>query len=134
MVASGPGAARLAAVLQDLGATVGLLDGPPGAAISRKLLSSVFYKGLAAAVVESLAAARAAGCEDWLRQNIAEELAGFDGRTVERLEGGTHRHARRRAEEMAAAAEQLRELGVAPLVADAARGLLAGLAGDLGER
>jgi len=130
MVASGPGAERFAAVMGSYGAGVELLEGPPGAAISRKLLRSVFYKGLAAAVVEALAGARAAGCEDWLRENIAAELAGFDGRTVERLVDGTHRHARRRAEEMAAAADQLRELGIEPRVAAAARNLLTALDGE----
>jgi len=129
MVASGPGAARFAAVLGSFGAVVELLDGPPGAAISRKLLRSVFYKGLAAAVVEALAGARAAGCEPWLRSNIAAELASFDARTLTRLEEGTHRHARRRAEEMAAAVAQLHELGVEPRVAAAAVSLLAELAG-----
>jgi 3-hydroxyisobutyrate dehydrogenase-like beta-hydroxyacid dehydrogenase len=128
MVAAGPGAERLAAVLGGYGADVELLDGPPGAAIARKLLRSVFYKGLAAAVVEALAGARAAGCEDWLRANVAAELAGFDARTLDRLVDGTQRHARRRAEEMAAAAEQLRELGVEPRVAGAAADLLAALA------
>ena len=82
--------------------------GRSGTAISRKLLRSVFYKGLAAAVVEALRGAEAAGCADWLRGNIAAELAGFDERTVDRLVDGTHAHARRRADEMAAATEQLR--------------------------
>ena len=98
--------------------------GPAGEAISRKLLRSVFYKGLAAAVVEALRGAEAAGCADWLRDNIAAELAGFDERTVDRLVDGTHRHARRRADEMAAATEQLLELGVPPRIATAARDLL----------
>jgi 3-hydroxyisobutyrate dehydrogenase-like beta-hydroxyacid dehydrogenase len=128
MVASGPGASCFGAVVGSLGASVELLDGPPGAAISRKLLRSVFYKGLAAAVVEALAGARAAGCEEWLRENIAAELAGFDARTLDRLVDGTHQHARRRAEEMAAATEQLRELGVEPRIAGGAASLLAALA------
>ena len=95
-----------------------------GTAISRKLLRSVFYKGLAAAVVEALRGAEAAGCADWLRGNIAAELAGFDERTVDRLVDGTHAHARRRADEMAAATEQLEELGVPARIAPAARDLL----------
>ncbi|WP_432534344.1 DUF1932 domain-containing protein [Kineococcus arenarius] len=127
MVVSGPGAQRYAQVLRGWGATVDVLDGPPGAAISRKLLRSVFYKGLAAAVVEALEGARAAGVEDWLRENVAHELAGFDRSTLVRLVEGTHTHARRRTDEMAAAAEQLRELGVEPRVATAAHDLLAEL-------
>ncbi|RBY97610.1 NAD(P)-dependent oxidoreductase [Blastococcus sp. TF02-8] len=127
MLVSGPAAQRYADLLSPLGAEVTVQPGPVGEAISRKLLRSVFYKGLAAAVVEALAAGEAAGCADWLRGNISAELAGFDDRTIDRLVEGTHRHARRRADEMAAATEQLGELGVTPRVAAAARDLLAEL-------
>jgi 3-hydroxyisobutyrate dehydrogenase-like beta-hydroxyacid dehydrogenase len=124
MLVSGSAAERYAEVLAPLGAEVTVQPGPVGEAISRKLLRSVFYKGLAAAVVEALAGAEAAGCADWLAGNISAELAGFDERTIDRLVEGTHKHARRRADEMAAAAEQLEDLGVAPRVAGAARDLL----------
>ena len=124
MLASGGGAPRYAELLTPLGADVEVLPGPAGAAISRKLLRSVFYKGLAAAVVEALTAARAAGCEEWLATNISAELAGFDEQTIIRLVEGTHQHARRRADEMTAAAEQLHELGIPPRIAAAARDLL----------
>jgi len=124
MLVSGPAAERYAAVLSGLGAQVTVQPGPVGEAISRKLLRSVFYKGLAAAVVEALAGAERAGCADWLRENVSAELAGFDDSTIERLVDGTHRHARRRADEMAAATEQLVELGVQPRIAAAARDLL----------
>ncbi|GLZ00216.1 DUF1932 domain-containing protein [Actinoplanes sp. NBRC 103695] len=124
MLVSGERAADFAGVWTALGGSVTVQDGPAGAAIGRKLLRSVFYKGLAAAVVEALAAAEAAGCVDWLRGNISGELAGFDERTIDRLVNGTHQHARRRADEMAAATEQLRSLGVEPRIAAAARDLL----------
>jgi 3-hydroxyisobutyrate dehydrogenase-like beta-hydroxyacid dehydrogenase len=124
MLASGEAAGRYAQLLGDLGADVGVQPGPVGTAISRKLLRSVFYKGLAAAVVEALRGAEAAGCADWLRGNIAAELESFDARTVDRLVDGTHAHARRRADEMAAATDQLEELGVTARIAPAARDLL----------
>ncbi|MET8148546.1 DUF1932 domain-containing protein [Actinoplanes sp. NPDC049668] len=124
MLVSGEAAVRYAGILAGYGAEVTVLPGPAGAAISRKLLRSVFYKGLAAAVVEALAAADAAGCAQWLRDDIAAELAGFDERTIDRLVDGTRRHARRRADEMTAAGEQLVALGVPPRVAAAARDLL----------
>jgi 3-hydroxyisobutyrate dehydrogenase-like beta-hydroxyacid dehydrogenase len=133
MIVSGEGAARYAQLLAGLGVRVEVLDGPAGAAISRKLLRSVFYKGLAAAVVEALAGAEQAGVGDWLRGNISAELAGFDDRTIDRLVEGTHVHARRRADEMAAATEQLRELGVEPRIAAAARDLLIELRDAAGE-
>jgi 3-hydroxyisobutyrate dehydrogenase-like beta-hydroxyacid dehydrogenase len=132
MEAAGPAAARFAAMLRPLGAPVDVVDGPVGTAISRKLLRSVFYKGLAAAVVEALAGAEAAGCADWLRQNIAGEMAGFDERTLDRLTTGSRKHARRRVEEMSAAAEQLRELGVRPRIASAAEDQLRELDLDAG--
>jgi 3-hydroxyisobutyrate dehydrogenase-like beta-hydroxyacid dehydrogenase len=124
MLVSGEAAGRFVGILAALGADVAVQPGPVGSAISRKLLRSVFYKGLAAAVVEALRGAEAAGCADWLRGNIAAELAEFDERTVDRLVDGSHAHARRRADEMAAATEQLEELGVPARVAAAARDLV----------
>ena len=106
-----------------------MLDGPPGLAAERKLLRSVFVKGLAAAVVEALAAGRAAGCEEWLRDNISEELTRADAATVRRLVDGSHRHAVGRAAEMRAAADMLTDLGIPPLVSLASRDLLERLAG-----
>ncbi|WP_095756536.1 NAD(P)-dependent oxidoreductase [Streptomyces xinghaiensis] len=124
MLVSGPAAERFAALLRPLGTPVTLQPGGAGAAARRKLLRSVFFKGMAAAVVEALDAARAAGCEEWLRENIAAELAGAGAGTVDRLVTGTRRHAGRRADEMAAAEEMVRGLGVEPAVARAARDLL----------
>ena len=127
LVVCGPGAEIFAERLSPLGASIEVLDAPTGAASSRKLLRSVFYKGLAAAVVEALAGAERAGCREWLYDNITQELAGFDETTTQRLERGTHLHANRRHAEMAAAAEQLNELGVTPRIAAAARDLLGSL-------
>jgi 3-hydroxyisobutyrate dehydrogenase-like beta-hydroxyacid dehydrogenase len=121
MVASGPGAQAASGLLGACGATVEVLAGPAGAAATRKLLRSVFYKGIAAAAVEALEAARAAGCEDWLREHIAAELAAADGSTLARLEEGSHRHAPRRAHEMAAASEMLGELSVPARIARASQ-------------
>jgi 3-hydroxyisobutyrate dehydrogenase-like beta-hydroxyacid dehydrogenase len=119
MLASGPGADDYARLLGGLGASVEVLAGPPGAAADRKLVRSVFFKGLAAAVTESLRAARAAGCEDWIRDSITAELTAASADTVDRLERGSVQHAARRAEEMAASADLLRELGVPPRIATA---------------
>jgi 3-hydroxyisobutyrate dehydrogenase-like beta-hydroxyacid dehydrogenase len=121
MLASGGGAAPFADLLAPLGADIEVLAGPAGLAATRKLLRSVFYKGMAAAIVEALDAARAAGHEPWLREHIAAELAAADAGTVQRITEGTRRHAVRRAAEMEAAADMLTELGVRPLVAEASR-------------
>jgi 3-hydroxyisobutyrate dehydrogenase-like beta-hydroxyacid dehydrogenase len=123
MLVSGGGAGRYADMLAPLGADIEVLDGPAGLAATRKLLRSVFYKGMASAMVEALEAARAAGHEQWLREHIAAELTAADTGTLERITVGTYRHAVRRTAEMEAAAAMLTELGVSPLMADASRAL-----------
>lgn len=134
MLASGESARQVADMLRAFGADIDVLDGPAGLAASKKLLRSVFYKGMAASIVEALEAARAAGCEPWLREHIAEELAKADFATVERIVTGTGQHAVRRGAEMEAAAQMLAELGVQPLMADASRALHERLAdGNQGE-
>ena len=90
MLAAGPGAAEFARVFGALGAIVEVLPGPPGTAAARKLVRSVFYKGLAAAVDEMAAAAeqlrrlgvppRVAGAsEQWLRQLVAVQAGQAPG-------------------------------------------------------
>ncbi|WP_433372701.1 DUF1932 domain-containing protein [Actinoplanes sp. CA-142083] len=128
MTASGPAASEYAAVMRPLGAAVDVLDGPVGAAATHKLLRSVFYKGLAAAVLEATAAARAAGLSEWLRGNIAEELIRADSATLQRLLTGSKTHAVRRIHEMEAAERLLGDLGVPARVTRASRDWLADLA------
>lgn len=128
MLVSGDAARRFTELMTPLGAAVEVLAGPPGEAATRKLLRSVFYKGLAAAVVEALTAAEAAGLHDWLRANIASALESFDATTVDRLVDGSRRHALRRSHEMAAAVELLTDLKVPARVAAASFDLLSDLA------
>ncbi|MBE1530861.1 DUF1932 domain-containing protein [Actinomadura algeriensis] len=130
LLASGDAADDVARLLTPLGASVEVLPGEAGGAAGRKLLRSVFFKGLAASVVEALEAARAAGCEDWLRENIIDELVRAGEPTVDRLVGGTYKHAVRRAAEMGAAADMLDELGVPNAMAAASRDLLERLAAE----
>jgi hypothetical protein len=87
----------------------------------------VFYKGMAAAVTESLRAGQAAGCEAWLRDNIAEDIGAA---MVDRLEQGSITHAIRRADEMAAATDLLGELGIPARIAAASRDWLEQLAAE----
>jgi len=123
MLASGEAAGQVATRLRGFGADIEVLDGPAGLAAMRKLLRSVFYKGMASSIVEALEAARAVGYEDWLSDHIAEELAKADASTVQRIVTGTRQHAVRRGAEMAAAAEMLADFGVQPIMADASRAL-----------
>ncbi len=120
-LASGPGAAAFAALVGPLGMPVEVVSATPGDAAERKLLRSVFMKGLAAAAVEGLEAAAAAGEADWLYDEIAEVIG---APLLDRLLDGSRVHAARRIEEMDAACELLRALGVEPRVAAAAAGVL----------
>jgi 3-hydroxyisobutyrate dehydrogenase-like beta-hydroxyacid dehydrogenase len=123
-LASGDGAGRFADVFGALGMPVEAIGDEPGAASTRKLLRSIFMKGLAASVVESLQAAAAAGCEPWLRADIVATLEAADAALVERLVEGSRVHAARRVDEMEAAAALERELGLEPHVAEAAAAVL----------
>jgi 3-hydroxyisobutyrate dehydrogenase-like beta-hydroxyacid dehydrogenase len=124
MLVSGPGADHYRDLLSPLGAVVEVVDGPAGEASRRKLLRSVFFKGMAAAVVEALVAADELGLVDWMRDLVADELNGADRDFASRLETGSLRHAVRRTSEMAAATEMLTDLGVPARVAGASRAWL----------
>lgn len=130
MLASGPSAEAAAKTLRGYGADIDVLAGPAGLAATRKLLRSVYYKGMSASIVEALEAARAAGLEDWLTEHIAEDLASHDTATLSRIVTGTRQHAVRRGHEMAAAAEMLTDLGVAPIMAAASEHLHERLAAE----
>jgi 3-hydroxyisobutyrate dehydrogenase-like beta-hydroxyacid dehydrogenase len=124
---SGPGAERFAALLGDLGMPVSALGPEAGDAAARKLVRSVFMKGMAAAIAEALAAAERLGRRDDVYADVERTLTGADGALLERLVEGSPRHAERRADEMAAAAGMLEELGVEPRVAAASEAWLRSL-------
>lgn len=127
-LASGSGAERFAQLLGPLGMPVTIVGTEPGDAAARKLVRSVFAKGLAAAVGEALGAAERLDCEEWLHAEIGRALEAADAAYLERLIDGSRRHATRRGEEMAAAVAMLEELGVEPRVAAAAEEWLRSLA------
>jgi 3-hydroxyisobutyrate dehydrogenase-like beta-hydroxyacid dehydrogenase len=126
-LASGAGAQTFADAFEPLGMPVEVVSEQAGDAATLKLLRSVFMKGLAAAAIESLRAAEAAGHPDWLER----ELAAVIGRPLlERLLEGSRKHAERRVDEMEAARDLLLELGVEPWITAASAALFAGLAED----
>jgi len=116
-LASGAGAERFAQLFRPLGMPVDVVSGEPGDAAGLKLLRSVFMKGIAVAAIESLAAAEAAGVEDWVRSDIAGVLGES---LLQRLIAGSKAHAARRVDEMHAATVYVRHLGVEPRIAAAA--------------
>jgi 3-hydroxyisobutyrate dehydrogenase-like beta-hydroxyacid dehydrogenase len=125
VLASGVGARAFAEFFVPLGMPVDVISEEPGDAAAMKLVRSVFMKGVAAAVVESLQAAEAIGRGEWLAQEIERMI----GRPyLERALEGSRVHAVRRVDEMEAARDLLLELGVGPHVAAASAAQLADLA------
>lgn len=129
-LASGGGARPFADALGPLGMPVEVVSAEAGDAAGRKLLRSVFMKGMAAAAVEALDAAAVAGEAEWLEREIADVIGAC---LLQRLLDGSRAHAVRRVDEMEAAASLLVELGIDPQVARAGAAVLARLAAGAGE-
>lgn len=127
LVASGPGADLFVELISAAGAEVQSIQGAAGDAAARKLLRSVFMKGLAAVVLESVGAAQAAGQEEWLRSQIAAELSNDPHELVDRLITGSRQHAARRVHETKDAADYLSSLDQPRWATDAAHSWLSSL-------
>jgi 3-hydroxyisobutyrate dehydrogenase-like beta-hydroxyacid dehydrogenase len=126
-LASGTGAERFAGLFRPLGMPVEVVGDQAGAAAGLKLLRSVFTKGIAAAAIEALEAAKAAGVETRVRGDITSILG---DPLLDRLLSGSRTHAARRLDEMNAAAAYVTELGIEPRIASAAADWLAQLRDD----
>jgi 3-hydroxyisobutyrate dehydrogenase-like beta-hydroxyacid dehydrogenase len=118
-LASGPGAVAYAEAVGPLGAQVEVLGEEPGTAAMRKLLRSVFMKGLAAVLIESAEAAAAAGESEWFWDHIAAVVTEADEVLLQRLVSSTAIHRVRRRKEMEAAVQLLEVLGVDPVMTQA---------------
>jgi 3-hydroxyisobutyrate dehydrogenase-like beta-hydroxyacid dehydrogenase len=127
---SGSGALAYAQALAPLGAPIQVLGGTAGEAATRKLLRSVFMKGLASLSLEALAAAQAAGLEQWMHEELASAYELADRAMLARLLDGSRIHAVRRADEMAAAREMLDALGTPSRMTQGTLGWLEELAGE----
>ncbi|WP_018763341.1 NAD(P)-dependent oxidoreductase [Arthrobacter sp. 135MFCol5.1] len=128
LMVSGPGAQAVAELLRPLGVQVEIADGEPGAAMAHKLLRSVLMKGLASVVVEAVQAGHAAGLEEWIRGQIANQLAGDGQAVIDRFLTGTVKHAVRRSKEMQDTASYLSDLGVPAEMTTASAAALARMA------
>ncbi len=117
-LASGSGAKRYAETVNGFGGAVEVVSDEAGDAATRKLLRSVFVKGLTGVLIEALRAADAAGEGMWMRDHLAEVVSSADGALLDRLLSGTSSHAKRRAEEMEHAATMLHQLGVEPVITE----------------
>jgi 3-hydroxyisobutyrate dehydrogenase-like beta-hydroxyacid dehydrogenase len=124
-LASGAAAQAFADALGPLGMPVEVVSEEPGDAAAMKLVRSVFMKGVAAAAIESVEAAEAAGHAEWVKGEIAAVIG---DPLLERLLEGSRKHAARRVDELEAARDLLLELGVEPRIASASAAILRELA------
>ncbi|MCC4909556.1 DUF1932 domain-containing protein [Microbacterium sp. cx-59] len=131
LLASGPGAAEVGRLLRPFGVPVDTVAGPAGTAARLKLVRSVFMKGLATLLIETLTTADAAGAEPWMRDQLTAELGPDAPALVERLLTGTYAHTARREQEVRDALDLLDSLGTP---ADMTRGTLAWFERILDER
>lgn len=119
LLASGTGAAQFAKGFQQFGSPITVLDAPAGHAATLKLVRSIFYKGLAAVIIETLEAAGKLQLTPYAREQILTIIK--DEPTIDRFVTGTRIHARRRIHEMDAVIELLGSIDVQPHCSSAAR-------------
>jgi 3-hydroxyisobutyrate dehydrogenase-like beta-hydroxyacid dehydrogenase len=128
LLASGDGAERATDALGGLGLPIRVVGTAAGDAAALKLVRSVFMKGLAGLVFESLAAAEQIGAASEARAQIARELGPDGDALVQRLLDGTRQHAARREHEMRDARDLLDRLGTPTWMTDGTLAWLRSLA------
>lgn len=128
-VVSGACAQQFRELLAPYGMNIQVIGEAPGAASAMKLIRSVFMKGLAALLLESLEAAQRKGVLDAVAADIA---ASMDERPfpqiIKRFVCGTAVHAERRVHEMTQALELLRSLGSSMRMTRATRAMIVDVA------
>ena len=114
---SGPGARQFHNLLAPYGMPVRVLDDQAGSAAGRKLVRSIFMKGIAAVVIECLEAAARLDCETWTREQILAVIR--NEALLDRFITGSRTHAARRIHEMQAATQLLAEIHATPYMTQA---------------
>jgi len=123
-LASGSGAKQFVSLMAPLGMPVEFVGAAPGTAAARKLLRSVFVKGMHAAFFEGYQAAEKLGLTEWYVHEVGGTLDELNASATDRILNGTRLHAARRTQEMQAAADLLRALQLEPHVTSAAIAIL----------
>ena len=120
MLLGGAKAAQVAQTLNAWGMDAKAVSERIGVASATKMCRSVMIKGLEALVIESYATARHYGVEDAMLATLAETFPGIDWpKQGAYFFSRVAQHGKRRAEEMAEAANTVREAGFDPFMAAA---------------
>lgn len=130
LLASGDGATAAASALAGLGLPIRVVGSASGDAAALKLVRSVFMKGLAGLVFESLDAAERIGATEEMRAQLAAELGPDGDALVQRLLDGTRQHAGRREHEMLDTRDFLESIGTPPRMTDGTIAWLRALQGE----
>lgn len=120
ILASGPAAERMRDALVPWGMRIEAVGPEVGTASGIKILRSVVMKGLEALLVECLLGASELGIDGTILASIDKTFARPFSVVANSLLTSGAIHAERRAEEVAMAAEALRDAGLEPLMATAA--------------
>jgi len=125
VMASGSHAARFRALMAPYGMNIRVVGDQPGAASAMKLIRSVFMKGLAGLLLESLEAAQRRGVLDAVAADIAGSIDERPfAQIIKRFVCGTAVHAGRRVHEMDDALELLRATGGSTRMTRATRAMI----------
>jgi 3-hydroxyisobutyrate dehydrogenase-like beta-hydroxyacid dehydrogenase len=122
MLLGGAHAAELSALFPSIGMNASVASDRIGIASAVKMCRSVVIKGLEALAVESMFAARRHGAEDAVLASLAATFPemGWNKQLPDYLISRVAEHGKRRAAEMREAAQALRDVGIDPLMAEAA--------------
>jgi len=125
IMASGPRAEDVRGLLEPAGMNIRVAGPRAGSASAMKLIRSICTKGLAAVLIETLAAAQRHGVLDAVAEDICSYYDGQSfSKTMSRYVCGTAMHAGRRVHEMKEVLEMLHAAGTPSRMTRGARGLL----------
>ncbi|NTA40250.1 NAD(P)-dependent oxidoreductase [Agrobacterium salinitolerans] len=120
MLLGGRHAAQFLSVMEGFGMDLTIFSQQIGAASAVKMCRSVFIKGLEALALESLLAARHYDVVDPVLNSLADTIPGTDWTALAQyMIERTLLHGKRRAEEMRAVSETVRQSGLEPLLSEA---------------
>ena len=107
--AAGEAADRLAQHLRPLGMNVTVVSATPGDAAARNLIRSLYAKGSAAVIADTLWAAKSMGLEAWAIEAIRGEFDAGNAQTVQNYLDDTGKHPKRHSVAMTDVVEMLSE-------------------------
>jgi 3-hydroxyisobutyrate dehydrogenase-like beta-hydroxyacid dehydrogenase len=121
MLLGGAAASQFAEILTPFGMRFEVLPGKVGTAVAVKMCRSIVVKGLEALLVECVLAAGQYEADERVFASLNESFPGIDWKKLaDYMVGRVVVHGERRAREMEEVAETLRDIGVEPIMAEAA--------------